>query len=235
MMRLVGEDGLQPTRPYRSSSRQEQARRTRLRVLDAAGAVFRAHGYAAATMRAIAAQARVSVPTVELLFGTKARLLKAAIDVAIAGDDQAVPVLDRGWTQAARQAATAEEFLTVIAGVVGPAQDRSAGLVLAVFEGSAADADLAELARQMVEQRRVTVEWIVAGLTGTARLRADLDQAAAVDTLWILMDPAIFDRLVRHRGWTLQRYQDWFTRSARRLLVADHPTPTADPGHQEEL
>jgi hypothetical protein len=40
----------------------------------------------------------VSVPTVELLFGNKARLLKAAIDVAIAGDDDAVPVLDRSWT-----------------------------------------------------------------------------------------------------------------------------------------
>lgn len=229
MIRRVGAQSQQPARPYRSSRRQEQARRTRQRVLDAAGAVFRTHGYAAATMRAIATRAGVSVPTVELLFGTKARLLKAAIDVAIAGDDDAVPVLDRDWTRAARQASTAEEFLTVIAGVVGPAQDRSAGLVLAVFEGSSADAELAGLAGQMVEQRRVTVEWIVAGLTGTASLRADVDHAAAVDTLWILMDPAIFDRLVRHRGWTLARYQDWFGRSARRLLVADHPTPTADP------
>ena len=46
-------------------------------------------------MRAIAAEAGVAVATLEQQFATKARLLKAAIDVAIAGDDEAVPVLDR--------------------------------------------------------------------------------------------------------------------------------------------
>ena len=57
--------------------------------------MFVAGGYAGATIRAIAAEAGVSVPTVELLFATKARLLKAAIDVAIAGDDEAGAGLDR--------------------------------------------------------------------------------------------------------------------------------------------
>ena len=32
------------------------------------------------------------------------------------------------------------------------------------------------------------------------------------------MDPAIYDRLVRHRGWTPQRYERWFARSAHALL-----------------
>jgi AcrR family transcriptional regulator len=174
-------------------------------------------------MRAIAARAGVSVPTVELLFGTKARLLKAAIDVAIAGDDEAVPVLDRDWTAAARAATSAEGFLAVVAGVLGPAQQRSAGLILAVFEGSAADADLAALARELVEQRRRTVDWLVDGLARAAGRRADLDPEEAADTLWILMDPAVFDRLVRHRGWTVRRYQEWFARCARRLLTPDRP------------
>ena len=48
----------------------------------------------------------MSVATVELLFGTKVALLKAAIDVAIAGDDEPVAVLDRAWAGAARRAAT---------------------------------------------------------------------------------------------------------------------------------
>src|SRR3954468_7832131 len=97
----VGSTQDKGTRSYRSSRREARARRTRLRVLEAAGSVFVAGGDAGATIRAIAAEAGVSVPTVEQLFGTKARLLKAAIDVAIAGDDDAVPVLDRSWTSAA--------------------------------------------------------------------------------------------------------------------------------------
>ncbi len=185
--------------------------------------MFVAGGYAGATIRAIAAEAGVSVPTVELLFATKARLLKAAIDVAIAGDDEAVAVLDRSWTSAAIASASADEFLSIVASAIGAAQARSAGLVLAVFEGSSKDPELAELTEQMIRQRAITAEWIVDGLAGKADLREELTRQDAADTVWLLMEPAVFDRLVRHRQWTVDRYQDWFARTARRLLVADTP------------
>ena len=127
--------------------RAERARRTRRRIIDAATALFLERGYAGATVRAIAETAGVAVPTVELGFGTKARLLKAAIDVAIAGDDEPVPVLDRAWAEAARRAAHPAELLEIAAEVITAAQSRSAGLVLAVFEGGRTDPDLAALAR----------------------------------------------------------------------------------------
>lgn len=218
-----------PTRSYRSSRRAAEAQRTRRRILEAAGAAFVEGGYAGTTMRAIAAEAGVSVPTVELLFGTKARLLKAAIDVAIAGDDEAVPVLDRSWTSAALAAAGADEFLAVVARVLGAAQARSAGLVLAAFEGSSKDPELAELTAQMIRQRAITAGWIVDRLAGTADLRDEVSRQEAEDTMWLLMEPAVFDRLVRHRRWTVDRYQDWFARTARRLLVADIAASGAKP------
>jgi AcrR family transcriptional regulator len=210
------------TRSYRSSRREAAARRTRRRVLQAARSAF-AGGYTGVTIRAIAAEAGVSVPTVELLFGTKARLLKATIDVAIAGDDEALPVLDRDWTSTAMAATSADEFLSVVAKVIGAAQARSAGLVLAVFEGSPKDAELAELTEQMIRQRVSTAGWIVDGLADKADLREELTRQDAVDTIWLLMEPAVFDRLVRHRHWTVEQYQNWFARTARRLLVADAP------------
>jgi len=198
---------------YRSDRRAAQARRTRRRILDAATAVFLERGYAGATMRAIAAAAGVAVPTVELGFGTKAGLLKAAIDVAIAGDDEPVPVLDRAWAATARQATSAAALLTVAADVIAAAQSRSAGLVLAVFEGGRTDPELAALATQLTDQRAGTVRWLVDAL---GRMAPPADGAA--DDLWLLMDPAIFDRLVRHRGWTPERYARWFARSAHALL-----------------
>jgi AcrR family transcriptional regulator len=210
----------QPRR-YRSSLREAQARRTRQRVLDAATAVFLDRGYGAATIRAIAGEAKVSVPTVEALFGTKARLLKAAIDVAIAGDDEPVAVLDRSWAADARKAGTAEEFLSVVAGVVAAAQARSAGLVLAVFEGSARDWELEQVAEQMEAQRAVTASWIVEGVSRVASLREGCGKEEAVDTVWLLMDPAVFDRLTRRRNWTPEQYERWFSRSVARLLTVD--------------
>jgi AcrR family transcriptional regulator len=176
-------------------------------------------------MRAIATEAGVSVPTVEALFGTKARVLKAAIDVAIAGDDEPLPVLGRGWVDKALGAETVDSFLSIVAGVIAPAQARSAGLVLAVFEGSSTDSELAELLARLVAQRARTAEWLVDGFTRTARLREGCSRQEAIDTLWVLMDPAVFDRLTRQRAWTVEHYEAWFARSVRRLLIADAPTP----------
>src|SRR5215203_3087156 len=116
------------TRPYRSPSRQDQARRTRARIVAAAAAEFLTRGYGGTTIRAVAAAAGVSVPLIETTFGSKPRLLKAAIDVAIAGDDEPVGVLDRDWARAALGAPTAAELLAVVASVLAPAQSRSAGL-----------------------------------------------------------------------------------------------------------
>ncbi len=48
--------------------------------------------------------------------------------------DEAVPVFDRSWTSAAIAATCADEFLSVVARVIGATQIRSAGLVLAAFE-----------------------------------------------------------------------------------------------------
>jgi AcrR family transcriptional regulator len=218
-------------RSYRSPVREEQARRTRRRILDAAREAFVARGYAGTTVRAIAAAAGVSVPTVEQLFGTKAAVLKAAIDVAIVGDDEPVPVLDRAWTEVARRAAGAEELLVVVTGVLAPAQQRSAALVLAALEASATDPDLAALSNQLVRQRETTAGWIVDTLAARAPLRPELSRQQAVETLWLLMDPAVFVRLTRHRQWSLARYQDWIARSARSLLLPDPPPSRPGPAH----
>lgn len=224
--------GQRASRPYRSSRREAQARLTRQRVLAGATTVFLDHGYAGATIRAIATEAGVSVPTVEALFGTKARVLKAAIDVAIAGDDEPVPVLARGWAEMARQSDTVDELLAVAASVIGPTQVRSAGLVLAVFEGSSTDSALADLLAQLVAQRATTAEWLVDGLTRRARLRDGCSREEAIDTLWVLMDPAVFDRLTRQRQWTVDHYETWFASSVRRLLVPDTPAPMSSGIHK---
>jgi AcrR family transcriptional regulator len=174
-------------------------------MLDAATSAFLERGWVGTTVRGVAAAAGVSVPAVEQAFGTKARLLKAAIDVAVAGDDEPVPVRDRGWVEAGTTVDT-------VAGILAAAQQRSAGLVLAVFEGAATDPALAELADELTEQRLRTASWLVETLTGRA-------SEEAVDTLWVLMDPAVFDRLVRRRGWSVPRYRDWFAATVERLLI----------------
>jgi len=192
-------------------------------VIDAATRLFVQQGYATTTMRAIAAEAGVSVPTVELLFGTKAQLLHVVIDVAIAGDDEPVPVLSRAWVAEAQSVRDLADFLFVVAQVVSEAQARSAGVILVAYEAAAADPDIQLLILDRESQRERTAAWIVDSVRERADLRPGLDRAGAIDTVWMLMDPVIFSRLRRYRGWSADRYASWFADSATRLLTSERP------------
>jgi AcrR family transcriptional regulator len=209
-----------PRRAYRSPARAEQAQRTRRRILAAASAEFLAAGYAPTTMRAVAAAAGVSLATVELAFGSKAQLLKAAIDVAVAGDDQPTPMLGRAWAARAQLACSLDEFLTIVSRVLVESARRAAGLALAAFEAAQTEPTLRPLASQLAQNRAAMATWIVDGVMRRSQLH-HLDRAEAIDTVWVLMDPAVFCHLVRDRAWTPERFEGWFLASVRRLLVAE--------------
>lgn len=210
-----------PKRGYASAARAEQARQTRKRVIEAATLLFVQQGYATTTIRAIAAAADVSVPTVELLFGTKAQLLHVVIDVAVAGDDEPVPVLSRAWADEAQSARDLADFLSAVAHVLCEAQARSAGVILAAYEAARADPDIHVLIADRESQRQHTASWIVDGVMARAALRPELDRTAAIDTVWLLMEPVIFSRLIRHRRWSHDRYRSWFADSVTQLLTSE--------------
>jgi AcrR family transcriptional regulator len=211
--------GITGARRYRSPRREQQARRTRARITAAAARQFLARGYAAATMRAVAADAGVALPTVELVFGTKARLLKAVIDTAIAGDDEPVPMLARQWATRAESMTAAAEFTAVFAQQLTDSARRAAGLTLVALEAARADEDIAAVAAQLMTQRRVMAAWLVDGLLRRSPLREGVDRAAATDTVWALMDPALFCRLTGDRHWSPARFRRWFTDATLRLLL----------------
>src|SRR4051794_39012241 len=92
--------------PYDNSSRSAAAALTRGRVLAAARSGFLEHGYARTTIRSVAVAAGVSPETVYKTFGSKAALLKSVYDVAMAGDDDPVPIAARPEFRAVREAST---------------------------------------------------------------------------------------------------------------------------------
>jgi AcrR family transcriptional regulator len=205
-------------RRYQSVRREEQARRTRARILAAATQQFLATGYAGTTVKAVAAAAGVSVPTVEAVFGTKARLLKAAIDLATAGDDTPVAMLDRAWAVRAQACADAGGFVAEFAAALTASARRAAGLVLAALDAAPLDEEIGAVAAQMAAQREVMAAWLVDGLSRRGSLRDGLDRAEATDTVWLLMDPAVFTRLTGSRGWPAAQFQAWFADCVLRLL-----------------
>jgi AcrR family transcriptional regulator len=217
-------------RVYRSTIRERRARETRERILAAAGAEFVRAGYTGTTVRAIANVAAVSVPTVELVFGTKSQLLQAAISFAIRGDADAVPMLQREWAAKAQAAQSVAEFLTITARVLVESAQRSAGLVVAAFEAALMDDSMRALVHRLRNQRAETAAWIVDGVIRRSPKRVEITRKQAIDTVWLLMDPHAFCALTQDRGWTPQQFERWFTDSVSRLLVATETTHSPRQG-----
>jgi len=212
-------------RSYQSARRERQARQTRERILAAAATEFARVGYAATPIRAIAERAGVSVPTIELAFGTKAQLLQAAISFSIRGDASPQTMLERSWASEAMNTSSAGEFLAMVARVLVEGEERSSGLVIAAFEAANQDESLEALGERLRAQRAETAAWLVDGLTARARLRGEVTRQQAIDTVWLLMDPHGYQALTRNRGWSPERFEEWFIDSVHRLLVADEPMP----------
>lgn len=217
-----------PGRSYRSPTRERRARETRERILAAAAAEFVRSGYAATTMRAVAAAAGVSVPTVELVFGTKPQLLRAAISFAIRGDADPSPMLQRNWAHRAEAAGSLADFLAIVGRVLTDAELRSAGLVVAAFEAANVNDSMRALTDQLRAQRAETAAWIVEGVMKRSSLRAELSRDQAIDTVWLLMDPHGFCALTRDRGWSSDQFERWFIDSVSRLLLFASDPPAVE-------
>ena len=50
-----------------------------------------------------------------------------------------------------------------------------------------------------------------------------LEASAAVDTLWLLMSPNNYYRLVHERGWTKAEHQRGLADTIKQLLLPAHP------------
>lgn len=170
-------------------------------------------------MRAVAGAAGVSVPTVELAFGTKPQLLRGAISFAIRGDAAPLPMLQREWAQGAETAGSVAEFLAIVGQVLVDAAQRAAGLVVVAFEAANLDESMRALADQLRAQRAETAAWIVDGVMKRSPMRAEVSREQAIDMVWLLMDPHVFCALTRDRGWSSEQFERWFTDSVPRLLL----------------
>src|ERR1700712_5650111 len=104
-------------RPYSSPLRAQQADATRRAVLAAARELFIAQGYGATTLDQIAARAGVSKPTVFTAVGNKQTVLSAVRDVAMAGDDEKLAMVQRPLAEEIRQEPDPHRAVAMLAGL----------------------------------------------------------------------------------------------------------------------
>ena len=202
---------VRPRRPYRSPRREQQAAQTRSVVLTAAAARFATHGWSATGMRDVAREAGVAVETVYANFGSKADLLMGAIDLAVVGDADPVPLADRP-AFAALSEGVLEDRVAAAARLVTEIHQRTAGLHRALREAAASEPELAAKLREAENRRRVNTRQGAELVTGRS---VSEEQATG---LWAVLGVEVFHLLTEMSGWSHEDYEHWAARMLAVLL-----------------
>jgi AcrR family transcriptional regulator len=202
-------DPVKSRRRYDSSRRKEQARLTRRTVLAAAEDLFLERGYAATTVGAIAERAGVSAETVYKAFRNKPGLVKALFDVAIVGDDQPIPMLERDRVQKMRAEPDPRKKLLMYGQHLSEAGPRAGKIQLVIRSAAAVDPEVEAVWDQMTKERLVGMTAFAQHLNDGKHLRSGISVEDARDILWTYNSVEIYDLLVLQRGWTPEMYGRW--------------------------
>lgn len=199
---------------------QARTRLARAAVVDAARTLFLERGYGATTIEAISALSDVPPATVYRLFSSKRGILKALLDVSIAGDDKAVPMANR---LPARSLLADPDPKNMVAGFVGIAaqvNSRTAAIYRILVSAAASDPDGAALLDELTRQRQQGQGRIARSLARAGALRPTLRERDAGDIIHALMSPEMYGLLVVDRGWPPERYETWLTDTLVDQLLA---------------
>jgi AcrR family transcriptional regulator len=195
---------VKPKRPYDASRRQEQARRRRDRIIDAAERRFLRDGYVATTIAAVAADADVSADTIYKSFGSKPGLVRAIRARALGGDG---PVPAEQRSDAVYERATnGREIVEAWGALTTEVMPRIAPVLLLVRAAAATDPDGQTLLEELDADRLRRMTQNARRLRDGGHLRRGITLARAADVLWTYSSPELYELLVLRRGWTLGRY-----------------------------
>lgn len=213
-------------RTYTSPRRQRQAAETKAAVLDAARTLFSERGWAGTSMRDVAGHAGVAVETLYALFGSKPDLFQAALEVAVVGDLDPVPVAGRPEFLAQAEGSL-EERIRAGTHFLARTHRDSAGLHRALREGAASDPGLARLLTDNEERRKADVAVGIEMIAGRRPTPTERDGS------WALGSFEVYDLLVERCGWSLRRYEEW--QGTLMSLWIQGPTGTAEaPGGRRQ-
>jgi AcrR family transcriptional regulator len=205
-------------RRYDNSRRLAQVGASRMRVIEAAKALFIEWGYPATTLEAVADGADVSLPTLYRLFGSKRALLKAVLDTSFGGDDEPVAFADRPAVRAARSETDPVKLVDAFGLILTELMERTSAILHVLATAAQVDPEAAELLAETRRQRHTGQSRIIAALVKLDALDPDLDPVLAADMVYAWLSPDVHRILTVERGWTSEDYQFWMVRCLRSLL-----------------
>ena len=190
---------------------QARTRLARRAVVEAARSLFLERGYGATTIDAISDMSDVPPATVYRLFSSKRGILKALLDISIAGDDEATALPDRPNVQSLLADPDPKIRLAGFAGVTAEVNSRTSPIYRILVSAAGTDPDAAALLGELTQQRQQGQGLLARSLARADALRPELRERDAADIIHALMSPEMYRLLVSDRGWEPERYEQWLT------------------------
>jgi AcrR family transcriptional regulator len=185
---------------------------------------LQSEGYAGMTIEAIAQRAEVSAQSVYAIFKSKTGILTELLDQSTVGADYEKAV------QRALNASDPETRLRLAAPIARQIHDAQSATFDLLRGAGVVAPELAKLEQQRERLRYERQERMIISLRDARRLRPKLDYGTARDIFWMFTGRDVYRMLVRERGWSSQKYQDWLADSlVRSLLTPGRNNPVRRP------
>lgn len=206
-------------RAYDASGRRERALETQERALAAARRFFAERGYAETTMEAIAVEAGVAVPTLYAIFGSKRGMLSRLLDRLVAGEPGGPSVLQTASAQEVFAEADPRRSIQLFARHIAQVLERATPAYQAMKSAARTEADVAELYARAQRNRFSNLETVARHVAARAPLRTGLTIEDAGRTVWVLASPEVREMLMKHAGWSEDKYVEWLTGTLTAALL----------------
>ena len=207
------------TRKYSSALRDEQAARTRRRILDAASELFLERGYARTTMKDIADLAGVARDTVHAVFGSKARVLTALIDLRLVPDGSVASARERPDALAVRNEVDQRKQIELFASFIAGLSTQLRPVFEILRTASAVEPEMANVFEEMDRFRMRNMQTYARWIAARGPLRVNTRRAGEI--IWALASPDVGRMLCDELGWTQKQHASWLSDTLARTLLPD--------------
>lgn len=214
-------------RSYHSPRREEQAKATRVAILEAAHELFLANGYADTSIDDIANRARVSRQTVYDSVGDKASLLYAVGERVVMSQDDVGPINESDrWSPLTGESDRAKRIRMAAKMSREMWESGMADFEWMTYEAAGSDPRLKEILAEAIQEKRRNSEAVTRLLVPEDTSEYDETFQKVVDLLTAIDSAYVVRTLINDFGWSYNDYEEWLTKIISKLLKGSNkPEP----------
>lgn len=192
------------------TTKADQARATRGKIVKAATRLFLTDGFVTTTMAAIAKEAGVAVQTLYLSFGNKTAILQASFDQALRGDIEEVDLTEQAWFNQVLSDPSGPAALRLFCERSAEVMGRAAPL-FDVMRSASADPEVGDILARNKKLRYDGFRLIVEAIASREGFAPDLSVDDAHAILYTVLSEDGLLLMVTEHGWSPDRWVAWVT------------------------